>query len=337
MTRMVEIKPKSNRSLPMIHLIVFVHGFEGTGHDFDNAELAIKSTFRELGENVETFKVQANSNFGGTYDGIENGATRVWKDIMKRVKLLGGLLAKISIIGHSLGGLYARYLLRLLDDCFLFDHVEPHFFITLATPHLSVRRMQSYPLDRAFQAIAQRVCQTTKELCLEDNPINPILYRMTDKSFLQVLGKFRHRILYSNVRNDFQVPYSTSSISIENPYVADTSKCLKSSKYSDLTVWSLENVINRLQLDIERVDDFAKGDSRARLLRAMFIRLNELEWERFDCIFPTVFAHEQIINKRSLFPGKDVIRHLCERIAHHHIDRYGVPEHGNHMNNVSSI
>jgi hypothetical protein len=164
-----------------------------------------------------------------------------------------------------------------------------------------------------FHRVASSVSRTTKELCLEDDVSVPILYTMTDESFMAVLNKFKRRILYSNVSNDFQVHYSTASLSLYNPYNRDPTRAKRSKKYPDLTAWSLAMVEERRQhQDMSELDAFAKSDPRARLLRAMFARLNSLEWERFDAVFPTVFAHEQIINKRSLFAGRDVIRHLCE-------------------------
>jgi len=60
----------------MTHLIVFIHGFEGTGHDFDKAEKIFKERASAINDELQIrlLKVQCNSTFGGTYDGIEPGA-----------------------------------------------------------------------------------------------------------------------------------------------------------------------------------------------------------------------------------------------------------------------
>ena len=301
-----------------IHLIVFMHGFEGTANDFDNAEKAFLKTAERIsqaspeGETIKVLKPRGNSGFAGTYDGVEKGAVRIWREVMTQVNTLGGNLKTISLIGHSLGGIYARYLARLLDDCFLFEQIEPRFFITLATPHLSVRRPQNGPVNFVFQNVAKVLNKTASELCLEDDSTQPILYKMTEDSYISVLRKFKRRILYANVANDFQVHYSTASISMENPYSKDPAKSKRSKKFPDLTEWSLMTSEERRQHELDALDEFARRDERARLLRAMFVRLNDLEWERYDAIFNTVFAHEQIINKRSIFAGKHVIKHLCE-------------------------
>jgi len=298
----------------MTHLIVFIHGFEGTGHDFDKAEKIFKERASAINDELQIrlLKVQCNSTFGGTYDGIEPGAVRIWKSVMQVLRNEENNIKAISIVGHSLGGLYGRFLLRLLDDCFVFDSVEARFFVSLASPHMSIRRPLTGPFNLVFHHAAKSICRTTRELSLEDNGASPILYRMTEKSFTSVLLKFKRRILYSNVLNDFQVPFPTASISLGNPYNRDKNLLTRSTKYTDLTEWSLNNVEQRLHHDLEDLELFAKRDPQGRLLRAMFVRLNEISWERYDAVFSTVFAHEQIINKRTFFAGKDVMQHLAD-------------------------
>lgn len=300
-----------------VHLIVFIHGFEGTSNDFDNAEKAFQRYFvnqQQPEERLEILKPKGNSGFAGTYDGIEKGAIRIWREVMDKIRSVSNLTS-ISFVGHSLGGLYARYVVRLLNDCFVFDQCEPRMFVTLATPHLSVRRPQNTTLNVVFQRVAQKICATAKELCMEDDLRSPLLHKMTDESFISVLNKFKRRILYSNVANDFQVHYSTASISTYNPYNRDPARFRRSKQYPDLTEWSLMMVEQRRRHErAEDVEAFAKSDIQRTVLKEMFVRLNSLHWERYDAVFSTVFAHEQIINKRSIFAGKDVIRHLLQEV-----------------------
>jgi pimeloyl-ACP methyl ester carboxylesterase len=299
-----------------VHLVVFIHGFEGTHSDFDNAERSLLEQFESeadrLHERLQVLKPKSNSAFMGTYDGIEKGAIRIWREVMATVSPLGDDVKAISLVGHSLGGLYARFLARLLDDSFLFERAEPRFFVTLASPHLSVRRPINGPVNFAFQKVAAVACKTSQELCMEDDPVKPILFRMTEDSFVNVLRKFKRRILYSNVSNDFQVHFSTASISMKNPYSSESAPSSRSLHYPDLTEWSLNSVHERKAHVMDDIEAFAKSDSKGRLLRLMFVRLNSLEWERYDAMFLTVFAHEQIINKRALFAGKHVVRHLAD-------------------------
>jgi len=314
-----------------VHLIVFIHGFEGTANDFDNAEKILLLQAEILAkqghdERLHVLKPRANSGFGGTYDGIEKGAIRIWREVMTVIHELSANLKAISLVGHSLGGLYARYLARLLHDCFIFEQYEPRLFVTLATPHLSIRRPQNSPINLAVHLVAKVVCKTTKELCLEDDPAHPTLFKMTDESFISVLRMFKRRIAYANVANDFQVHYATASISTTNPYTRTGIKTTRSQLYPDLIEWSLTSVHERKQHPQDLVDEFAKNDDRSRFLRAMFVRLNDLDWERYDAMFLTVFAHEQIINKRSFFAGKHVALHLCEHLLAKEASQQAVTE-----------
>ncbi len=72
---------------------------------------------------------------------------------------------------------------------------------------------------------------------LEDDAINPILLKMSqpsmryidfffnleDSPFIEGLKNFQKRVIYANVLNDIQVPYSTAAITPKNPYLKDLS------------------------------------------------------------------------------------------------------------------
>jgi hypothetical protein len=58
-------------------------------------------------------------------------------------------LTTISVVGNSLGGLYARYALSLLFDpsTSLIAGLQPGTFLTIASPHLGVRRHLGFPVS----------------------------------------------------------------------------------------------------------------------------------------------------------------------------------------------
>ena len=51
-----------------------------------------------------------------------------------------GVFDRFSIIGHSLGGIYPKYMLMLRHTCKAFLQLAPMNFVSLATPHLGSRR-----------------------------------------------------------------------------------------------------------------------------------------------------------------------------------------------------
>ena len=85
----------------------------------------------------------AKGNSGSfTYDGIELGAERVThevEDTLEELAREGKEIRKLSVVGYSLGGLVARYVIGLLHSNGWFSKVEPINFTTFATPHLGVR------------------------------------------------------------------------------------------------------------------------------------------------------------------------------------------------------
>lgn len=297
----------------MRHLVVFVHGYVGAASDFDNMVSGFAQSSAALapeGSNVVALKIATNLD---THDGVERGSVRVFKEIQKFVKDqgAGGEITDFSIVGHSLGGLYARFVIRLLDECGFFTTIQPRCFVTLATPHLSIRRSPKSTLSMGWQWVAQSLGQTTRELCLEDR--HNLLLGMTEQHYLRALGRFDKRVLYANVLNDQMVHYSTASISLRSPY-SNAQYRQASPDFPSLTAWSLANVERRLKHDLSAPVAMFQNDPKQKLLVLMFDRLNALEWERYDCLFYSVFAHEQIINKRQLFSGQDVVQHLLTRV-----------------------
>ena len=296
---------------------MLVHGYDGSARDLDHVALALGGGGFGLGsEVVETLQVSV----GDTHDGVERGAVRVWRQVMRRLNEKEGKVERMSVVAHSLGGLYARYVVRLLADCFVFETVTPVVFATFATPHLGVRRPQVNPVDVAFQSVARWVNRTTAELCLEDDAEMPLLRRITDDSFLDPLRRFAVRVAYANVWNDVQVPHYSASISDHNPYASVSrdagalAAATPSASHPSITAWSL--AARGWRPPCLNGGGFAHEPLRPRThLTMMLSRLSELGWERYDTVFATLFAHEQIVNKRSLFSGADVVSHFCLVVA----------------------
>ncbi|CAD7972183.1 unnamed protein product [Amoebophrya sp. A120] len=149
----------------------------------------------------------------------------------------------LSVVGHSLGGLYLRYALALLQDRLEQQPRKLQFctFLTLATPHLGIRRPQHQNFwNDLVQTLASWGNKTQQELCLEEpeltalippdhftRPVrrrdserpSPLLVQMaTEERFLAPLRQFRRRLLYANVFYDVLCPYCTGSIRPVNPY-----------------------------------------------------------------------------------------------------------------------
>ena len=116
-----------------IHLAILIHGLEGLNTDFQYISNRIKARFQG-----QVKCISPECNHSKTMDGILNGATRIFNIIKQEVD--NGGVSHISLVGHSLGGIYARCVAGLLLKADIIPKlVMPMNFITLATPHLGSR------------------------------------------------------------------------------------------------------------------------------------------------------------------------------------------------------
>ncbi|ETK76881.1 hypothetical protein F441_17117 [Phytophthora nicotianae CJ01A1] len=141
------------------HLVIFQHGLLGSKHDFARFVEIFQAQF----QNDELFLHASESNASGffqTYDGVDQGAHRLADEIQQLAAKMPKL-QKLSMIGHSLGGLYNRYCIGLLLSRGFFDQVEPMNFVTLATPHLGIRRPRRGATNVVFNALMPKIFSRT--------------------------------------------------------------------------------------------------------------------------------------------------------------------------------
>lgn len=88
-----------------------------------------------------------------TYDGIDWCAERIVQEIQRETQRLSDQkrkVTKLSIMGYSLGGLFARYTAGLLYSQGFFRDVEPVHFTTFATPHVGMIKTRGWFPKVAF-------------------------------------------------------------------------------------------------------------------------------------------------------------------------------------------
>ncbi|OMO65368.1 hypothetical protein COLO4_31303 [Corchorus olitorius] len=192
------------------HLLVLVHGILASPSDWTYVEAELK---RRLGRNFLIYASSCNT-YTKTFTGVDGAGKRLADEILQVAKKTESL-KRISILAHSLGGLFARYAIGVLysendSSCTRSDNtvdssegnlqtscpsrrgtiagLEPVSFITLATPHLGVRGRKQLPfllgvpfLEKLAPPIAPfLVGRTGKQLFLTDGKPNrpPLLLRM---------------------------------------------------------------------------------------------------------------------------------------------------------------
>ncbi|KAL8858259.1 MAG: hypothetical protein Q9178_005271 [Gyalolechia marmorata] len=207
------------------HLCVLVHGLWGNPNHLDYLATSLRTKHPQDKLNI----LVAKSNSGSyTYDGIETGGERVTQEIEELLEELiqaGTPIAKLSIVGYSLGGLIARYAIGLLYSKGWFEKIKPINFTTFATPHLGVRTPLRGYHSHLWNAFGARTLSSSgRQLFTIDtfrDTKRPILSVLADPSsiFIRALSEFKTRNLYANIVNDRTAPYYTTAISSTDPFV----------------------------------------------------------------------------------------------------------------------
>jgi len=111
-----------------IHLIVLSHGFQGNSYDMRLIKNNISLIYKE------TMFLCAASNEDLTDGEIPDMGIRLADEVRNHIKewCPGSSLARLSFIGHSLGGLIIRAALPHLEEY----KDKMHLFMTLSSPHL---------------------------------------------------------------------------------------------------------------------------------------------------------------------------------------------------------
>ncbi|KAJ5435682.1 ABC transporter integral membrane type 1 [Penicillium cf. griseofulvum] len=139
-------------------------------------------------------------------------------------------ITSISFVGHSLGGLIQTYAIAYIQKHSpqFFERIKPVNFIALATPFLGLSNENPMPswsyrpgsraeLDgtESSKWLGGYYCwkgESTKDPGHSDPGSKPLLRILPCGPAHEVLQKFQHRTVYSNVVNDGIVPLRTSSL-----------------------------------------------------------------------------------------------------------------------------
>ncbi|GJR53502.1 alpha/beta hydrolases superfamily protein [Tanacetum coccineum] len=219
------------------HLVVMVNGLIGSAHNWG---YAAKQFLKNYPEDIIVHCSERNSSLL-TFNGVDVMGCRLANEVISVIKRYPNL-QKISFIGHSLGGLIARYAIaKLYTNDPINNHgsesisservagLVPINFITVATPHLGTGGHRQVPMfggSNTVEKVAHQISwvlgRTGRHLFLTDkargNP--PLLLQMVndceDLKFFSALQSFKRHVVYANAHFDHIVGWSTSSIRRRN-------------------------------------------------------------------------------------------------------------------------
>ncbi|PVH31298.1 hypothetical protein PAHAL_9G105600 [Panicum hallii] len=331
------------------HLVVTVNGIVGSA---ENWRFAAKHFIKKHPEDVVVHCSGCNTA-ARTFDGIDVMGRRLAEEVTTVVESRPEL-RKISFVGHSLGGLIARYAIALLyeretqkdshEECekHAIDYhsnqhssggkiagLEPINFITFATPHLGTRSHKQMPILRGsnkLEKMAYRMSwiagKSGKHLFLKDieDEKPPLLLQMvTDYGglhFMSALRSFKRRVVYSNVCSDFIVGWRTSSIRRQHE-LPERKSFINDGRYPHI-VYVEEPKVQ----DVDFSDAMIYQAKTTSEMEVMLKGLNRLPWERVDVSFKKsrqrFFAHSTIQVKTYFLnsDGADVIFHMIDHFIY---------------------
>ncbi|WVQ94679.1 hypothetical protein IAU59_001759 [Kwoniella sp. CBS 9459] len=164
-----------------------------------------------------------------TWDGIDVCAQRISEEVDKEIERLQNENKDVigfSVMGYSLGGLIARYLIGILharQPSFFARH-KPVSFSTAATPHLGVLKYGTIT-NTVVHTVGKRVfSRTGRQIYAQDNEVEwngrGLLEAMADPDqvFIHALRLFPKVMIVANGAQDLTVPYPTASISSHDPF-----------------------------------------------------------------------------------------------------------------------
>ncbi|VDB94196.1 unnamed protein product [Peniophora sp. CBMAI 1063] len=215
-----------------IHLAVFIHGMWGYPAHLNEAKRIMTEAHVEPskdnkdGVQVRILVSDANAQ-ENTYDGIDWGGERVAQEILDEVEKIadeGGKVTRISVMGYSLGGLIARYVIGILHQKGFFETVQPVNFTTFASPNLGLLHYPTLFSRLAHKFGPYLLSRTGEQFYAVDKWSKrgrPLVEVMADpeRVFYQALALFPHIQFYANAMNDLTVPFCTAAVELHDPFM----------------------------------------------------------------------------------------------------------------------
>lgn len=191
------------------HFIFFCHGLGGSNKDFDN-----------LKKNIDLKK--HTLILLGAISGHKTLKYDIYGAVDELIKEIQGIdlrkMKKISVVGHSLGGLYAKGLIiKMFENKLIADDVKLMNFVTFSTPHYGACGRINHDLkwipfiaDVTYNLVKTHILK----FCMDK--IGWDLYRvpMWINNTHVVINKFKNRINYVSVHFDRSVPFWSASMNL---------------------------------------------------------------------------------------------------------------------------
>eukprot|EP00051_Salpingoeca_urceolata_P015503 m.201381 g.201381 ORF g.201381 m.201381 type:complete len:378 (+) comp18419_c1_seq1:764-1897(+) len=238
----------------------------------------------------------------------------------------------LSLVGHSLGGLIARFAAGQLAARGVFDggRCVPCNFVTIGTPHLGSRDWRVVPFaptivsrvlgrtgrqlmlcDGQASATLEERNSTEGGACTQSNKGTPLLARLANGTYREAWASFPRRLVVA-CPHDLKVGFLSARLSSCNPYSSgDVPEAVSASKPHVVCHDPTASVVGPSN----------QGPPSDPSLHALELgildSLHGLTFERFDVELPWWSAHEDLVVRRAWWStrGADVVQAMLERLV----------------------
>ena len=264
------------------HLIVFVHGLDGTGTDMRTVktylELGLEAILKSAGQpRSQVSYLMSSANEKDTYDDIQIMTNKLVDEILCYIKnayFSKSHPKRISFIGHSLGGL----LIRSAVTNESLKHLRPRFhtFLSFSAPHLGTVLNSSTLVNTGLWLIQKfKKSACLRQLsCKEKSSLKEtFIYKLSKKKGLE----FFKNILLVACADDRYVPYQSARI--EMCRAASKDKAL-GSVYQEMVNNIMTPVLQNPKINLRRyhvVHSLSTATANAFIGRAAHIAVLESE------------------------------------------------------------
>lgn len=276
--------PLPNGASDTLHLIVLVHGIYGTPSSLEYIQTALRECSAQKPHHQVLVHL-AQCNLGHTTDGVEKGGSRLAEEVNAWLDQIFNQDKKhksitLSLLGNSLGGLYARYALSLID----WNRATPAIFCTTCTPHLGVSGEHTYLRIGSLgeSVVAQCMGRTGRDLFRKTTLVQDLAVQ---PQFVDPLKAFQHRLTFANAYNtDFQVPCSTAAFlsRTESEHWPVEAPELSASRHAVAESFVVERVETKRSVGKDDETEEAPPSERLTCCE-LATRLDNLGWTKIFC------------------------------------------------------
>lgn len=191
----------SKESAKVLHIMIFVHGLQGSAFDMRNVRNIISLYYPDI------LCLLSTCNEDCTDGPIEEMGKRLSEEVISAISPFSKSLKKLSFVGHSLGGIIIR---AALPHLHMFSS-QFYLYWSLSSPHLGCISNNSRLINAGVWIMKKwSSSQCINQLALSDASSyeETFMYRLaTEHSGL--FSKFKHIVLCSS-HQDLYAPYDSA-------------------------------------------------------------------------------------------------------------------------------